>query len=376
MTTQAMELEANLEQQQIRDTARRFLQRECPPSLVRALREQRTSLPRGIWTKMAELGWLGLPFASQYGGSAADWSTIGLVMEELGRACDPTPFVDAVLNCGWLLQEVADDPRRFLEPLITGHLQPALAILGPDGRWDAASGHATIEATASGWRLDGSKLFVKHAGSRDLLLTSAHDTSSGQPCLLAVPTLAPGVECVPLRSLAHPDLHEVRFNAVSLDRDALLCTKNLGLALDRMLLRSAVFQSAAAVGGARRVLEMATDHAKARRQFGRPIGSFQAVQHLLADAWSDVETARLAAYEGITELERSPEAIAKAAAAKCISNAAFTRTCFTAHQIFGGMGFMWETDLHLWTRKAKEIELGDGGLAYHRRLLADTLWRA
>ncbi len=138
--------------------------------------------------------------------------------------------------------------------------------------------------------------------------------------------------------------------------------------------RTAAFQSATAVGGARRVLEMALDHARERVQFGKPIGSFQAVQHLLANAWSEVETAWLAAYEAITCLEAGlPGASDKVAIAKCASNDTFVRTCFTAHQVLGGMGYMWETDLHLWTRKAKEIELAQGGIYAYRQRLAASL---
>lgn len=371
-----MELEPTPEQQQIRTAARRFLQAECPPALLRSLRERHTPLPRSVWSRMAELGWLGLPFAENHGGSAADWSTIGMVMEELGRACDPTPFADCVLGCGWLIQDLAsaEQCRRWLGPLISGRVQIALAAFEADGRWDAAACTTTLTTHSGRWWLDGCKLFVENATSRDLLLVIARNAESGQLQLVMVSPAARGVECSALRSLAHPDLYELRFDAVEVAEDDLFDGSDTGAAVDAALLRTAVFQAAAAAGGAQRVLELATEHARQRVQFGHPIGSFQAVQHLLANVWIDTEAARLAAYEGITELERSPGAIAKACAARCISNEAFTRACFAAHQVLGGMGFMWETDLHLWTRKSKEIELACGGLLYHRKLLGDALF--
>lgn len=370
-----MELDPTPEQQQIRSAARRFLQAECPPALVRSLRERQAPLPRSVWSRMAELGWLGLPFAEHHGGSAADWSTIGMVMEELGRACDPTPFTDCVLGCGWLIQDLAsaEQCRRWLTPLISGRLQFALAAFEGDGRWDAAACTTTLSARSGGWRLDGRKFFVENATSRELLLVVARDDASAQLRLAVVSPTAKGVECSMLRSLAHPDLYELRFDHVEVAEQDLFGSADTGATLDAALLRTAAFQAAAAAGGAQRVLELATEHARQRVQFGRPIGSFQAVQHLLANVWIDTEAARLAAYEGITELERSPEAVARACTAKCISNEAFTRACFAAHQVLGGMGFMWETDLHLWTRKSKEIELACGGLQYHRRLLAAAL---
>ncbi|MCG3170134.1 MAG: Acyl-CoA dehydrogenase [Pseudomonadales bacterium] len=370
-----MELEPTAEQRQIQDAARRFLHAECPPSLVRSLRERRAPLPRELWKRIAELGWLGLPFDERHGGAAADWTTIGLVMEELGRACDPTPFADCVLGCGWLIQDLGDGVqcRRWLVPLIAGELQAALAVFEAGGDWRAGNCVTTLTAQASGWRLDGRKFGVENAGSRELLLVSCRDAASGRLRLAAVSPQAPGVQCVALRSLAHPDLHELRLDGVEVTAEDLLGGEDIEAALDAALLRTAAFQAAAAAGGARRVLELATQHVQQRVQFGRPIGSFQAVQHLLANVWTDVEAAWLAAYEGITELERSPAAIDKACAAKCIANEAFTRACFSAHQVFGGMGYMWETDLHLWTRKAKELELGCGGLQRHRNLLAATL---
>ena len=371
-----MELEFTPEQRQVQDAARRFLLAECPPALVRRLREERAPLPRATWRRMAELGWLGLPFAERHGGSAVDWSTLGALVEELGRACDPTPFVDCVLSCGWLIQDLGSERQcaRWLAPLIAGELQPALAVLESADNRDAAACRTTLTPAGDGLRLDGAKLYVENARGRDLLLVSARESASGRLRLVAVSPRTAGVEPVALRSLAHPDLYEVRFGGVMLTPEDLLGCDDVAAALDTALLRTAAFQCAAAAGGARRVLELATQHARERVQFGRPIGSFQAVQHMLANVWIDVEAAWLAAYEGISELERSgATATHRVCAARCLGSEAFTRACFTAHQVLGGMGFMWETDLHLWTRKAKEIELGCGGLQRYRDLLAGAL---
>jgi alkylation response protein AidB-like acyl-CoA dehydrogenase len=301
---------------------------------------------------------------------------MAIVMEELGRACDPTPFSDCVLGCGWLIQDLGDaaQHQRWLVPLIGGELQAALAALEAGGDWSARPMHHHADTNV-----------LRLAARRAQALR--RERARSRPCCWWRPVTAHRGSCAsrwyrhalpasnarPCARWRTPDLHEVRFTAVGVAQADLLGGDDIGAALDAALLRTAVFQSAAAVGGARRVLELATQHVRQRVQFGRPIGSFQAVQHLLANVWIDVEAAWLAAYEGITELERSPRAIDRACAAKCISNEAFTRACFTAHQVLGGMGFMWETDLHLWTRKAKEIELACGGLPYHRALLAAAL---
>lgn len=372
-----MDLELSQEQAQVKDAARRFLSRECPPELVRRVRESDLAHPRALWSRMAEQGWLGLPLSEAHGGLAADWVTLAVVLEELGRACDPTPFVDCAVTCGWLIQELGSESqrRRWLEPLARGELLVSLAMLeGP-----CESGPERIEmrltARGSGILASGRKLFVERAADADLLLVVARDAGSGLLRLILVGPRTAGIELVRLHSLAHPHLFEVRFENVLIEADQVLGEPaDAEAVLDAAIRRSAALQSAAAAGGAQRVLELTVAHARERRQFGRPIGSFQAVQHMLADIWAEVETARLAAYEAITELELGGAAAEeKVAIAKVASNESFLRTCLTAHQIFGGMGFMWETDLHLWTRKAKEIELAYGGLGTWRRRLADRL---
>ncbi|CAB1370058.1 acyl-CoA dehydrogenase family protein [Denitratisoma oestradiolicum] len=372
-----MELDFTPEQLQIKDAVRRFLSRECPPGLVRKMREERTALPRDIWRPMADLGWLGLPFDESYGGAGGDWVTLAALVEELGRACDPTPFADCVLTCGWLIQDLGSEAQkqRWLPPLIEGKLMLSLATHEEKALRSPGDQPSTLRESATGLRLDGQKGFVENAADSDFLLVSAVMANTGEPCLALIPPHAEGIELIALHSLAHPNLYEVRFRAVSLAPEQLLYrSADLPAHLATAQDRTVAFQSAAAVGGAQRVLEMALDYAKERQQFGKPIGSFQAVQHLLANTWSEVETARLAAYEAITHLEAGlPGAADKVAVAKCASNETFVRTCFTAHQIFGGMGYMWETDLHLWTRKAKEIEMAWGGLYPYRRRLAANL---
>ncbi|MDY0067229.1 MAG: acyl-CoA dehydrogenase family protein [Steroidobacteraceae bacterium] len=372
-----MDLELSQEQAQVRDAARRFLERECSPSLVRRVREGAPSHPQALWAGMAEQGWLTLPFEEACGGLAAGWVTLAVVVEELGRACDPTPFIDCVVNCGGLIQDLGGDvqKQRWLTALTRGELLVSLALLESPADPNPERIETRLEAEGTGFRVSGRKLFVERAADADLLLVAARETASGRVRLALVAPRTAGVELVRLRSLAHPHLYEVRLEGVAIEGGQVLGEPiDAASALQAAIRRAAALQSAAAVGGAQRVLEMAVAHARERHQFGKPIGSFQAVQHMLADVWAEVETARLAAYEAITELEFGGNAVEeKAAIARCASSQCFVRTCLTAHQIFGGMGFMWETDLHLWTRKAKEIEFACGGVRLWRRRLAELL---
>ncbi len=372
-----MELDFSPEQLQIKDAVRRFLAKECAPALIRRMREEEAPLPRGIWRQMATLGWLGLPLKKSYGGTECDWVTLAAVCEELGRACDPTPFVDCVLTCGWLLQDIASEEQKqkWLPPLIGGDLRLSLATLEEQTTGPMVFGRTTLRDTGQSLRLNGRKLFVENAADCDFLMVTTVISESRQPCLVLVSPGTEGVELIRLRSMAHPNLYEARFHEAVIPQEQVIgrgvdVTAAVAVATERTV----AFQSAAAAGGAKRVLEMAVAYARERVQFGKPIGSFQAVQHMLANAWSEVETAWLAAYEAVTYLEAGMTAATdKVAVAKCASNETFTRTCFAAHQVFGGMGYMWETDLHLWTRKAKEIEMAFGGIYPYRRRLAAGL---
>lgn len=367
-----MELDFTPEQRQIKDTVRRFMDEQCPPSRVRKMHEDGVALARTVWRDMADLGLLGLPFDESVGGHQCDWVTLAAVVEELGRACDPTPFVDCVLACGWLIQDIGTDvqKRRWLPPLIRGQLMLSLASQSARGGQGVEDSLTELRESADGFLLNGEKCFVENAGDGDYLVVPAGVADTSEGCVVLVSPDAAGVELTRLRSLAHPNLYAVEFRDVDVPRDQVLGRgRGLPVLLEKARDRVAAFQSVAATGGARRVLEMALDHARQREQFGKPIGSFQAVQHMLADVWSKVETSWLASYEAITYLEADLPAADKVAVAKCASSDAFLQACFTAHQVLGGMGYMWETDLHVWTRKAKAIEMANGGVyAYRRRL--------
>lgn len=371
-----MDLDFSDEQRQVRDAARRFLLRECPPELVRKMREDGASFPDNLWQRMASLGWLGLPFLEHYGGSESEWVTLAVIMEELGRISDPTPFVDCILDCGWRIQELASEEQkeRWLPLIVQGKLKLSFADQEDGISWSDGKRRTTLTKSTDAIILEGQKCFVENADNSEFLLVTATAREFGGTCLAMVSPRAAGVNVVKLRSLAHPNLYRIDFCKVSISQDQVIgWDTDIANVLSSAITRTTAFQSIAAVGGARRILEMTVDYAKERRQFGKAIGSFQAVQHMLANVWSEIETAELAAYEALTFLELGLPAADKVAVAKCASNETFVRTCFTAHQIFGGMGFMWETDLHLWTRKAKEIELAGGGLHRYRMELAEFL---
>ena len=375
-----MDLGFNEEQQSLKASARKFLAKECTPALLRQLEADARGFPRALWEQMAQLAWLSLPFAEPYGGLGADLVTLAALVEELGRACDPTPYLSTVVACGLLLQDAASEAqkRAILPRIGRGEAVVSLAVLETEGRYAPGSIGLSAEVQGSAFVLNGIKLFVDNAHIADHLLVAARTASGPDPAhgitLLLVDPKSAGISLSPLPSLGHGKLFEVRFDGVTVPRENVVgTTHDAWPHLAATIKRTAAIQCAAAVGGAQRVLEMAVDYVKVRVQFDKPIGSFQAVQHHCANMWMDVETAWLATYQAICELNEGRPADEQIAIAKAWASEAYTRTCLTAHQLHGGIGFMMEYDLQLWTRQAKALEAAWGSPDWYRRHLVTML---
>lgn len=375
-----MDLAFNEEQQSLKQSARKFLEKECPPALVRAVEADERGFPRGLWERMAQLEWLGLPFDERYGGLGADLVTLAALVEELGRACDPTPYLPTVVASGLLLQDAASEPlkQEILPRIVRGEGLVTLAVLEADGRYAPESIQLRAEERQGRFVLSGAKLFVENAHIVDSLVVAVRSDKGSDPSqgitLVLVDPKSKGITLTPLHSVGHNKLFEVTFDAVTVSQDRIVGMRDEAWPyLDKAIKRTAAIQCAAAVGGAQRVLEMTVAYAKVRVQFDKPIGSFQAVQHHCANMWMDVETAWLATYEAICQLNEELPADEQIAVAKAWASEAYTRTCLTAHQIHGGVGFMMEYDLQLWTRQAKAMESAWGTPDWYRRQLAKVL---
>lgn len=375
-----MDLEFNEEQRMLKSSAREFLEKECPTTLVRRMEQDEQGYPQELWRKMAELGWLGLPFQEQYGGLGADLITLAALLEELGRACDPTPYFSTVVAGGLTLQDAASQQQKqdILPRVVSGELHLTLAIPEEEGSYTPETIRARAERRGDAFVLNGTKLFVENAHIADYILTAVRtadgpDRSKGVTLLL-VDGKSPGLSLTPLSTIAQDKQFEVTLHNVEVPADRVLGQVDEAWPLlSRAIKRSAALQCAMAVGGARRVVEMTVEYVKMRVQFGRPIGTFQAVQHQCANMWMDAEAAWLATYEAIWRLQEGLPADESIALAKAWTGEAYTRTCLTAHQLHGGVGFMQEYDLQLWTRRAKAMELKWGTPLFFRQELAKAL---
>ncbi len=362
------------EQEELRKTVRQFLEAKSPETAVREQMETETGFDPAVWSQMGEqMGLQGLIVPEEFGGSGYSYVELGIVLEEMGRALLCAPFFSTVVLAANTLIHSGDEAAKaaHLPGIASGETIATLAYTEPSGKWDESG--ITMQATASGdgWSLSGTKMFVLDGHTANLIIVAAR-TDKGVS-LFAVDGGAAGLTRTALstmdqtRKQAKLEFSNTPATLIGADGEGW----NI---LGRVLDLAAVGLAAEQVGGAQKVLEMAVDYAKVRVQFGRPIGSFQAIKHKCADMLLEVESAKSAAYYGMwcaAELNDELPSVASLAKAYC-SEAYFHATAENI-QIHGGIGFTWEHPAHLYFKRAKSSELLFGDPTYHRELLAQRI---
>jgi alkylation response protein AidB-like acyl-CoA dehydrogenase len=367
-----MEFDLSKPQKLLQQSARDFFTRECPPRRVRELMATETGLHGELWSAVADQGWLGIHLAESSGGLGLSTVELAVVAEEMGRACFPGPFLGTVWAA--TLVAAADAASKHAERLTTGQSKGAVALLEPDSGWDPAA--VQLKATAApagGYQLSGRKSFVCDAPAADLLVCVAR--SDEGLVLLTVPAKAPGVNVTATAGIdATRKLGDVEFDGTSVSGgDVLAVGQAAANALARSLDVAALVVCADMLGGMQWIVEQAVEYAKTRRQFGRSIGSFQAVQHMCADmlVWS--ESSRSAIYYAAWALGAEPGTAAlDVAIAKAYVSDASREVANRGVQVHGGIGFTWEHDLQLYYKRSKASETMFGDAAFHRERLAET----
>lgn len=370
------------EQQELRSSARAFLAEHSGSAQVRAAMESELGHDAQVWKQIgSELGWTGVHIPEQYGGLGLGYVELIALLEMMGESLLCAPFFSSVcLGANVLLCAATEEQKQRLLPGIAeGQTRATLAWTEADGRWGVDGVAATATRDGSDFVLQGSKRFVLDGHCADLIVVAARaPTSTGEEglSLFAVAADAAGLErrILPTmdrtRRLAQIDLNEVRVPASEL----LGAEGSGGPALRKTLDLAAVALAAEQVGGAQKCLDMSVEYAKERVQFGRPIGSFQAIKHKCANMMVAVETARSAAYyAGCVAAEDSPELPVNASLAQATCSDAYFQCAADALQIHGGVGITWEYDVHLYFKRAKSSETFLGGGNYHRELVAQRI---
>ena len=377
-----MEFGFTEEQEMIRSQAAEFLKNECPVSKVRELMLSEHAYSPELWEKLAAMGWLGLVFPEQYGGAGLTFVELTVLLEAMGRALVPGSFFSTVVLAGFILLEAGDEDQknRWLKPLAEGNLKATLALTEPNGSWKA-DGVASVIAERGGgeYIINGTKLFVPDAQKADLIICAARTDSSSSPesniTLFAVEPNTEGLKITRLKTMDQTrGLYEVTFKRVRVAADQVL--GGVGKAwpvIERVIDKATIGLCAEMVGGAQSVLDMCVHYAKDRVQFGRPIGSFQAIQHKCAEVLLEVESAKSAAHFASWAAEQDEGLPLAAAMAKSFCDEAYLRASQENLHIHGGVGFTWEAEPHLYFKRAKATETLLGPPAFQRARIAQAL---
>ena len=371
------------EQDMLRQTARAFLEENCPTSFVRRMMEDEQGYDPRLWKQMADLGWSGLAFPEAYGGQGLGFVDLTVILEEMGAALLPSPFLSTVLLAGQtiLIGGSEEQKHTYLPQIADGSLIATLALTEPSGRFNA-EGVADVRATRDddGFHIAGTKLFVPDAHVADLMVVAARTKDAGEKSfgvtLFLVDSNSPGISTTLLHTMDQTRKQcEVVFENVHVGRDRVIGMVDMGWPIVQKVLNIAtVALCAEMVGGAQRVLDMSVSYAKERVQFGRPIGSFQAIKHKCAEMMLQVESAKSAAYYAAWAVdEDAPEAPLAVSMAKAYCSDAYRHTSGEGIQVHGGIGFTWEHDMHLYFKRAKYAEFTFGDATYHRELVAQEL---
>ena len=369
------------EQEMLRKSARDFLAKECAMTYVRQMMEDERGFRDEQWQQMAGLGWMGLILPEEHGGAGLDFVDLIVVLEEMGRVVLPGPFFSTVVLGGVALLEggSAAQKQELLPKLAAGTLRVALAQLEPSARWDAEGIALEARAAGGGYKLSGTKLFVPDAHTADLLIVAGRapgSTGAEGVSLFLVDAKSPGVSTTLLKTMDQTrKLCEVALRDVSVPAERVLGQPGQGWKLlERVSDRGKVGLCAEMCGGAQKVLEMSVDYAKVREQFGRPIGSFQAIQHKCANMLVEVESSKSATYYAAWAVANDvPEGPLAAAMAKAYCSDAYRHTAGEGIQIHGGIGFTWEHDMHIYFKRAKSSEVTFGDATWNREIVAQLI---
>ena len=369
-----MDLEFSDEEAELRDNVRSVLAGICPPSVVRAIYESKGE-PAGVWEQMVELHWPALAIAEEHGGVGLGYVEVAIVAEELGRATVPSPLLATITQFAPAIRELGDEQQRaaFLGPVAHGELTGALA-LAEARRWDLDAVRMTATRDGDAWTLNGTKDAVLDGASADEVVVIARAPEG----IGAFVVPGSSVVATP-RSSIDPTmpLADIRLDGVAVPADRVLGepgSPEIVRGVQRAAEEATVALAAMTVGACRKIFEDTLEYTKQREQYGKPIGSFQALKHRLADMYLSVERATALCYfAALTIAEENERRTEAASLAKVAAGDCQQLLVQDGLQLHGGIGYTWEHDLHFLLKRAKTGDALFGNTTNHRAQLAHLL---
>jgi alkylation response protein AidB-like acyl-CoA dehydrogenase len=375
-----MDLDFTEEQEMLRTSARDFLTTECPKTLVKELEESEKGYSPELWRKMAELGWMGLAIPEEYDGMGMEFLDLTILIEEMGRNILPGPFFSTVvLGALPILTAGSEEQKKELLPKIGGgEAILTMALTEPTATYEASGIKLKAVAEGDSFVLNGTKLFVENAHIADYIIcvTRTKDGASAEDgiTLFVVDGGSPGIKCEVVPTIATDKLCEVVFKDVKVPKKNMLGELDKGWPIvARTLEQATMAKCAEMIGGAQAALDMTVDYAKERVQYGRPIGSFQAIQFYLADMWMNVDMGKNIIYETAWMVSEGLPCTEKVAIAKGWVNEAYKFVTERGVQIHGAIGTTRDHDMGLYFRRAWAADLAFGDTDFQREVVARQL---
>ena len=366
-----MDFDFDESQKMLSTAARDFLATECPMSLVRQMEEDEKGYSPELWEKMAEMGWMGVAIPEEYGGMGQSCLDLAILLEEMGRVCLPGPFLPTVVLGGFTILEAGSEEQKeqLLPEIAEGKTFFTLALAEPNDQYTADSVEIEAKANQDGWLLSGTKLFVPDAHVAKYIICPAR-TAEGITLFL-VDSQGPGVTCTALKTLASDKQFEVVFDKVKVSSQDMLGELGRGWDyIEKVMPKILASKCAEMLGGAERVFEMSVDYAKERVQFGRPIGSFQAVQHHCSNMAISLEALRYITYNVAWRISEGLPCDKEASIAKAYVSDAYQQIVWLAHAVHASIGFTMDHDLPIYYRRAKAAEVTFGDAYFHQEIVA------
>lgn len=362
-------------QELIRNSAREFLADRSDTAVARAVANGDSDALASLWKDVVELGWPALTISEEHGGAGLTFGDLAVLLEELGASLAPTPIVESAITSR-ILERFAPDGLKddLLPKAAIGDVLITPAIVERDVSWDATSATVAATKTSNGLAITGEKRFVAFAAQATHALTLVR-TDEGEPALVVIPIWKSGeVEQTPLDHVAGVPVSSISFNEIEVHESNIAATGDEAIrATEELVAAGGVARAAQLAGLGRAVMDATVEYAAGREQFGQAIGSFQAVQHHLAEMAIAAKQVNHLAHSAAWSFSQDGYSIDTAAQAKIAASEKIAALCWTAHQCHGAIGFTWEHDLHLYTRRALAWKTDYGDSTFHKSILANAM---
>jgi alkylation response protein AidB-like acyl-CoA dehydrogenase len=374
-----MDLRFSEAQDILRKMARDFLTTECPKTLVRELEKSEKGYSPQLWKKMAELGWMGLIIPEKYDGMGYTFQDLTVLLEETGRNILPGPLICTITSVFPIIEAGTEEQKKeFLPKIARGELILTTAFLEAEGAFNASG--ITVSATPKGenFVINGIKLFVEMAHVANYIICATRTKNETSPekgiTLFMVDTKAPGIRCEVIPTMAEDKQCEVCFESATVPKKNILGKIDQGWPIVEMMLRKgAIAKCAESIGAIQACVEMTVAYSKERVQYDRPIGAFQALQHIMVDMWTSMQTSRYLTYEAAWKESEGLSCAKEASIAKAYVNEVYKNVGKWAIRLHGAIATSYDHDIPLYYRRSKAADIAFGGTDFHRELVAQEI---